>query len=98
MTRIRKAAILAEINQPDRHGQPRIFSLEYAKADGSLGTKERARKAGALGGTATHSSGKFGYNVKHNGILMIVDCKTNETRSIKISRLIKYNGVRIQHG
>jgi hypothetical protein len=97
MTRIRKAAVLAEIDQPDWHGQPREFSIQYAKADGELGFKARARKAGALGGAATHTGGRFGYNVKQKGVLMIVDCATGQTRSLKIARLISYNGIRIQH-
>lgn len=98
MARIHLRSVLAEIDQPDKQGQAREFSLKYAKANGEEGFKAKVRKAGSLGGMATHSEGRFRYNVKQKGVLVIVDCATNETRSIKIARLIEYNGVRIQHG
>ena|SRR4028118_2021061 len=99
MARIHLRSVLAEIDTPDRHGNGREFSIQYAKEDGELGFKQRVRKAGSLGGAATYTSGgRFRYNVKQKGVLVVVDCLTQQTRALKIARLMEYNGVRIQHG
>lgn len=96
MAHIRLRAVLAEIDLPDRYGQPRYFAISYAKADGELGQKPRVRKAGYAGGAARSESSKFRYNVKKNGVLVVTDEQGN-TRTLKISRLIAYNGIRINH-
>lgn len=98
MARIHLRSVLAEIDTPDNRGQAREFSLKYATADGEERFRQKVRKAGSLGGAATHATGKFRYNIKQKGLLLIVDVATGENRSLKIGRLIEYNGVRILHG
>lgn len=97
MARINLRSVLAEIDTPDRSGQPRYFSIEYAKADGELGKKERVRKAGYAGGATRSEGSKFRYNVKKNGVLLVTDATGTQTRTLKIARLISYNGIRINH-
>jgi hypothetical protein len=98
MARIHLRSVLAEIDTPDKQGNAREFSIKYAKEDGDEGFKAKVRKAGSLGSGATHSTGRFRYNVKERGVLVVFDVAKEETRTLKIARLIEYNGVRIQHG
>ena len=96
--RIKISHVLHEIDQVEQGGQLHYFSLHYSKVNGKKGYKGRVRKAGTfLSLTNAVSTSKFKYNVKENGVLLLVDDTNNQTFSLKICLLTHYNGIRIQH-
>jgi hypothetical protein len=95
---IKLAVVLAETNQLVDGDQPRFFSLQYVKTDGTVGRKERVTKSGKgklLG--ATKGNGNFRINVKSNGVLLLYDCVKDRPFLVKIHLLTHFNGIRIRH-
>ncbi|KAA9327160.1 hypothetical protein F0P96_18155 [Hymenobacter busanensis] len=98
MQLIKRATVLAEIDQYERDGRLHVFSLGYYKTDGTKGSKARVRKGGHVvpGGVRAGAS-KFGYQVKHKGVLQLVNDTTGQPFAVKIKLLTHYNGIRILH-
>jgi hypothetical protein len=88
-------AVLADINQDVRDGQPHYFSINYVKTDGTLGAKQRVRKSGTTG--ARSGSTKFQYNLKEKGVLLLFNDLTDEHFSIRIDLITHYNGKEVRH-
>ena len=91
---ISRRAAFAQINQDiTEDGQLRMFSLKYAREDGSVGTKLRCSKSFR----SLPGAGKFTTNIRRNMLLLVHDHDTNQTRNLSIDLLIEYNGYVIDH-
>ena len=88
-------AVLAEINQDVRNGEPHYFALAYVKKDGSTGSKLRVRKSGTTQEKAGGSN--FKYKVKEKGVLLLWDELEGRHFAVKIALLTHYNGKEVRH-
>jgi hypothetical protein len=89
----------------DENNRPVVFSVKFVKDDGSIRTIEKARKsvkhATIGGGRSERAPGKFKYNLKERGVIMLYDTQAKEKnkqfRSVKISSIIEFNGQPVHH-
>jgi len=88
-------AVLAEINQDVRDGQPHYFSIAYVKTDGTPGAKQRVRKSGTT--LPTKGAGGFRYKVKEKGVLLLWDDLGEKHFAVKIALITHYNGKEVRH-
>lgn len=88
---------LDRINITHEGGKPVNFSISFVKDDGSIRNIKCARKNVKHPGQKSNSGGKLNYNLKSKGVLLVHDEDMNEFRSIKISRVIEFNGEKVFH-
>lgn len=90
------AQVLAMIDLSANEG---AFSITFVKQDGTLRTIERAQKG--IKKTDSSGSNNFKYNIKNKGVVHVADIDaTNDRdkwRTIKISRIIEFNGQKVKH-
>jgi hypothetical protein len=76
-----------------QEGEPVLFSIEFIKADGSL-RKMKAQKHVKF---PENAKGKFRYNLKSKGALLLFDTDIKEYRAVSIDSIIKYNDFNVIH-
>lgn len=94
--KVKLAAVLADMEQPEQDGALRTFSIQYVKKNGTVGEKLRCRKSGQAAG-ATTESGRFRYNVKQKGVVVLTNLDNNQSFSLIIAYITHFNGVRVWH-
>lgn len=92
------AQVLAKIDLSPINGP---FSITFVKSDGSIRTIEKAQKGHKNGDAGGSQTSSFRYNIKQNGVVILADLNAvnnkDKFRTIKISRIIKFNGIKVNH-
>lgn len=92
------AEVLARIDTSPIDG---AFSLTFIKRDGSVRKIERAQKGIQSDHTSTSAKSNFRYNIKQKGVVLVADLdainKRDKFKTIKISRIIKFNNIPVHH-
>jgi N-acetyl-anhydromuramyl-L-alanine amidase AmpD len=88
---------LSRINITHEGGKPIVFSISFVKEDGTIKKIQNARKNVKHQGQSSTAGNKALYNLKSRGILLIYDEEISDFRSIKISRIIEFNGEKVFH-
>ena len=70
-------------------------SLEYVRQDGTVGKIQKAVKGSVY--TSSRTKSKFHYRVKEKKVALVQNRDTQEYRSLKINRIIRCNGKKINH-
>jgi hypothetical protein len=84
------------LNKIDASAHGGAFSLEYVRKDGSIGKIERAQK-GISKPNAVEEKSNFRYSIKENFVIHIWNHDKQESRTLKIRGLLKFNGQSINH-
>jgi hypothetical protein len=94
--------VLAQIDQAVVNDKPQTFQIKYRKMDGSIGEIRDAQKGvkhpkGGGEQSSSGSGGKFSYNIKESGTLLLYSQERNGTRAIKIDLIREFNGHTVFH-
>lgn len=105
MSKISIAQVLSFIDQPVQDDESVTFSLDYVKADGSLGHMAKAQKsykhAPAQSNKyqpAKSQSSSYNHNLKQSGNLLLWSHDKQGYREIKIALIIRFNNIPVFHG
>jgi hypothetical protein len=88
--------VLGIIDQTIINDQAVIFSISYVKLDGSRGHIERAQKSVKLPSDKSEGT-SFRYNLKKSGNLLLFNVDSRQYRTIKISLITHFNGIKVRH-
>jgi hypothetical protein len=79
-------------------GIEKYFSISFRNAEGELRTIEKARRfVKQYREPSKMEKKKSFYNLKDNNCILIFDETKQQTKSIKISRIVKFNGLTVRH-
>jgi hypothetical protein len=94
-------SVLKQSQITHENGSPVSFRLEFIKEDGSVRLITKARRfvkpERAYVNASEKSKSKTLYNLKKNNAILIYDEEAQTHKTIKISRITKFNGITVRH-
>lgn len=95
-------SVLNDTNTTYKGNSPNIFEIMFVKSDGDFRTirgmrwvKDSQKSADYQKAVSSSNSNRVNYNAKN--LILIKDLGDNGQKSIKISRIVMYNGQRVNH-